>query len=224
MSRFRIPLFPLNTVLFPRMPLPLHVFEKRFVALIERCVAEKSEFGVVLARDPDERGREIADVGTVAHLQAVQKLEEGRYNILVVGGERFSVLTRGATPDGYDIALVETVTDLPADPAHLEGLVMEVRRLFAAYFAALVERAGLKSLQYDLPDDPSDLSFIVASVIQLPGERRQQLLESTSTPERLQQEIAWLEQGIKRLEEGGVHGQVAHLLDAAKAREEVSRN
>lgn len=224
MSRYRLPLFPLNTVLFPKMPLPLHVFEQRFVALIERCIEDRSEFGIVLARDPDERGDDIARVGTLARLHAVQKLEEGRYNVVVVGGERFAVLERERIEAGYDLALVETVTDMPADPEHISGLVEETRRLFAAYFEKLMGRIGLKSLQYELPEDACELSFVVAAVIQLPSERRQRLLEMTNTPERLQQEITWLQRGIQQLEPAETRAQVARRLDPARAHEEVSRN
>lgn len=224
MSRVRIPIFPLNAVLFPKMPLPLHVFEKRYVALINYCVEEGSPFGLVLARDPDERGVDIARVGTFAHLQAVQKLDEDRYNVLVVGGDRFSVLARETMPDGYDMALVEKLTDMPADPSHLNALADELRRAFRQFFEGLIQHVGLRSLQFELPDDVVDLSFVVAAVVNLPSERRQLLLESTSTSERLQQEIAYLQRSIELLGDSDARAQVARLLDASKAREEISRN
>lgn len=223
MSRVRVPIFPLNTVLFPRMPLPLHVFEERYRRLIEWCVDQKERFGVVLARDPDERGAEVARIGTMASIQAVQRLEGGRYNVLAVGAERFSILLRDTTPDGYDMALVETVEDLPADPVHVDALVAETRRLFGVFFDALVQRSGLKSLQYELPEDATDLSFVVAAILQVPVERRQKLLEMTNTPERLQEEIAWLQRALKHLEESP-RGRVASLMDPSKVRDEVSRN
>ncbi len=224
MGRVHIPLFPLNTVLFPRMPLPLHVFEERFRRLVERCVEQKSQFGVVLARDPELQGASIARVGTMARIHAVQKLDGGRYNILAVGDERFAVLSRETTPDEYDLALVEKLLDNPADPAYLDPLTAEIRRLFTTYFEVLLSRAGLKTMEYELPTDASELSFVVASVLQLPLERRQQFLESTSTPERLQQEIAWLQRGIRHFESGESAGQIARPIDTSKAREEISRN
>lgn len=223
MGRLRIPIFPLNTVLFPKMPLPLHVFEERFRRLIEWCIDRKEPFGVVLAKDPDERGLEVARIGTIASIQAVQKLEGGRYNVLAIGAERFSVLVRDTTPDGYDMALVETLTDSPADPAYVSALVAETRRLFGSFFDALIQRSGLTALDYELPEDPTELSFVVAAVLQMPVERRQRLLETTNTPERLQEEIAWLQRALRHLEEMP-RGQIARLMDASKAREEVSRN
>lgn len=223
MSRIRVPIFPLNTVLFPRMPLPLHVFEDRYRRLIEWCVDQKESFGVVLARDPDERGVEVARVGTIANIQAVQRLEGGRYNVLAVGGQRFSMLLRDTTPDGYDMALVETLEDLPADPQQLDALASEARRLFSVFFEKLIERSGLKNLQYELPDSATDLSFVVAAIMQIPVERRQKLLEMTNTPERLQDEIAWLQRALQHLEALS-ENRVARLLDVSKVRDEVSRN
>jgi len=223
MARIRIPIFPLNTVLFPKMPLPLHVFEERYRRLIEHCVAQKERFGVVLVRDPEERGTEVARVGTMASIQAVQKLEGGRYNVLAVGAERFALLARDTSPEGYDVALVETLDDTPADPQYLTSLVEETRRLFGTFFDMLVRRSGITTLEYELPDDPTELSFVVAAVLQMPVERRQKLLETTNTPERLQEEIAWLQRAVKHLEEAP-RGLIARPLDLAKARDEVSRN
>lgn len=224
MARVRVPLFPLNTVLFPKMPLPLYVFEERFCKLIEHCVERKERFGVVLALDPEQRGADIARVGTFAQIHAVQKLAGGRYNVLALGFERFEVLGRERVDGDYEVALVETLEDEPADPEAIEPLVAEVRSLFDTFFQGLVQRAGLQELNYQLPEDPSDLSFVVAATVQASLRRRQELLEMTSIAERLQSEIALLEQGIQRLSEMPVADRVARPLDASKAKDELSRN
>ncbi|NUQ69960.1 MAG: LON peptidase substrate-binding domain-containing protein [Chthonomonadales bacterium] len=223
MSPRRVPLFPLNTVLFPGMPLPLHVFEERFRKLVERCVDAKEPFGVILATDPDERGIEIARVGTIARIHAVQRLHEGRFNLLAVGDERFYVLRRTATADGYDEALVEPLSDMPGEPEHLAPLANQVRRLFDLYFGTVVQRAGLRPLDYELPEDPENLSFVVAAILQLPLPGRQELLESTSTAERLQQEIACLERDMARAQEIA-EARTARPLDAESIRREISKN
>jgi Lon protease-like protein len=224
MDRLEVPLFPLNNVLFPRMPLPLHVFEERFRKLIQRCVEEKEPFGVVLATDPDERGITTARVGTLARIHALQHLDDGRMNVLAVGDERFAVLGRRETPDQFQLATVEQLYDLPINAQIIEPLVQEVRRLFAVYFDALVATAGLEVPRYELPDDPSDLSFIVASVVQLPLNRRQVFLELTSTAERLQQEIAFLKRGIERMSKPEVAGRIATPVDPEKWMDVFSRN
>lgn len=224
MDRLEVALFPLNTVLFPRMPLPLHVFEERFRKLILRCSEAKEPFGVVLAADADERGEETARVGTLARIHAVQRLDDGRMNVLAVGDARFAVLRRRKTEDDYQIATVEPVYDLPASPRTIEPLVQEVRRLFSTYFEALVAKAGIEVPEYELPADPSELSFVVASVVQLPLMRRQQFLELTSTSERLQQEIAYLQRSIERLERQQDESRIATPFDPDDWKDVFSRN
>ncbi len=224
MDRLEVPLFPLNNVLFPRMPLPLHVFEERFRKLILRCSEAKEPFGVVLATDADERGRTTARVGTLARIHALQRLDDGRMNVLAVGDERFAVLARRDTPDEFQLATVETVHDLPIRPDTIDPLVNEVRRLFGIYFDSLVASAGIEVPEYELPGDPSDLSFVVASVVHLPLERRQMFLELTSAAERLQQEVAYLKRSIARLEKRESAGHLAMPFDPEKWKDVFSRN
>ena len=224
MDRLVVPLFPLNTVLFPRMPLPLHVFEERYRKLILRCSEAKEPFGVVLAADADERGDETARVGTLARIHALQRLDDGRMNVLAVGDARFAVLRRSNTEDDYPVALVEPVYDLPASPQVIEPLVNEVRKLFIAYFDVLVAKAGIEVPEYELPTDPSDLSFVVASIVQLPLSRRQQFLELTNTPERLQQEIVYLQRNIQRLVKENDEARIATPFDPDDWKDVFSRN
>lgn len=224
MDRLEVPLFPINTVLFPRMPLPLHVFEERFRKLIQRCSEAKEPFGVVLAADPVKGGEETARVGTLARIHALQRLEDGRMNVLAVGDARFAVLRRRQTDDDYEIAVVEPVYDLPASPRTIQPLVNEVKRLFTAYFEALVSNAGIEVPEYELPSDPSELSFVVASVVQLPLVRRQHFLELTSTPERLQQEIVYLQRGLERLEQQQEESRIAAPFDPDQWKDVFSRN
>jgi Lon protease-like protein len=224
MERLEVPLFPQNTVLFPRMPLPLHVFEERFRKLIERCADQKERFGVVLATDAEELGRTSARVGTLARIHALQRLDDGRMNVLAVGDERFAVLRLRETPDDFQIATIETLQDTPVPGEGMETLVQEVRRLFGVYFEALVAKAGIEAPAYDLPGDPSDLSFVVASVVQLPLARRQSFLELTNTTERLQQEVSLLQRSIARLDRDQPSGRVATLFDTDKWKRIFSRN
>ncbi|MBM3494683.1 MAG: ATP-dependent protease [Armatimonadetes bacterium] len=224
MDRLEVPLFPLNTVLFPRMPLPLHVFEERFRKLIGRCSDAKEPFGVVLATDADERGRTAARIGTLARIHALQHLDDGRMNVLAVGDERFAVLRLRETPDDFQVATIETLRDAPASAKNIEPLVNEVRRLFGVYFDALVSKAGIEVPEYELPGDPSDLSFVVASVVQLPVSRRQSFLELTNTSERLQQEVSFLQRSIARLDTSRSAGQIATPFDSERWKDVFSRN
>jgi Lon protease-like protein len=82
-----IPLFPLNTVLFPGMPLPLHIFEDRYKGMINQSIQEATPFGVVLIREGAEVGDTAIpyDVGTSAFVTQVERLPDGRMNINTVG-------------------------------------------------------------------------------------------------------------------------------------------
>src|SRR4029450_7854046 len=86
-------LFPLNTVLFPGMPLPLHVFEERYKLMVGRCLEEERPFGVVLIRTGQEGGGPAVPhrVGTTAEIATAKHLDDGRMNLLVVGQERVRI-------------------------------------------------------------------------------------------------------------------------------------
>jgi len=88
-----LPLFPLNMVLFPGQLLPLHIFEPRYRVLVEECLSARLAFGVVLIREGQEAGEQAAsfDVGTTARISQVERLPDGRMNIMSVGETRFKV-------------------------------------------------------------------------------------------------------------------------------------
>src|SRR5438445_8416131 len=88
-----LPLFPLNVVLFPHMPLPLHVFEPRYRKMIGDCLEEGHSFGVVAIREGSETGPATPyDVGTLAKIVRIDRLEDGRMNLLVMGASRFEIV------------------------------------------------------------------------------------------------------------------------------------
>src|SRR5258708_19268239 len=93
MSLQSIPLFPLQTVLFPRMPLPLRVFEERYKRMISRCLKEERPFGVVLIKEGTEVGGAAVPegVGTIARIHAIEPLEDGCYNLFTEGASRFPI-------------------------------------------------------------------------------------------------------------------------------------
>src|SRR5687767_13844296 len=89
-----LPLFPLNTVLFPAMPLKLHIFEERYKTMINECIDNNSPFGVLLIDTGADSGGPLAKphlIGCTAHITRVQRLPFGRMNIMAVGRERFRV-------------------------------------------------------------------------------------------------------------------------------------
>ena len=90
-----LPLFPLNTVLFPGMILPLHIFEERYKLMIERCLDEERPFGVLLIREGKEVGGTAVPhtVGTTTLIASVTRADGGRMNIITIGLERFRLRT-----------------------------------------------------------------------------------------------------------------------------------
>src|SRR5262245_38175495 len=131
-----LPLFPLNIVLFPRMPLPLHIFEERYKTMINRCLSEDRAFGVVLIREGSEVGAPAVPqtVGTRARIHAVERLAEGRMNLFTEGTERFRLLDYVTEPETYLIGMAEPLHDAPADPIVVNPLASDIRTLFHSYF------------------------------------------------------------------------------------------
>jgi len=90
-----LPLFPLNSVLFPGLALHLHIFEERYKRMIEYCIAQDQSFGVVLIKRGMEALGPIAEpysIGCSARIHNIQKLDQGKMNIIIIGEERFKIL------------------------------------------------------------------------------------------------------------------------------------
>ena len=127
-------MFPLGSVLFPGMPLPLHVFEPRYQALVRDCLANRQEFGVVLI----ERGFEVGggdvrfSVGTVAHIAVAEQVGDGRWVVEAIGTHRIRVVS-WLPDDPYPLALVEDLPDAPgaADAGQFGAAERAVRRALA---------------------------------------------------------------------------------------------
>jgi hypothetical protein len=141
----RLPLFPLHTVLAPGIALPLHVFEERYRVMVRRCLDTSAPFGVVLIRE----GSEVAS-----------KFADGRWDLLVVGTGRFTVLDVDADAEPYLVAEVEPLPDEVGDDAVAAGLVERVGVRFIEYLRELQPRDGELGLPVDVQvevevdDDP----------------------------------------------------------------------
>jgi Lon protease-like protein len=126
-----LPLFPLNTVLFPGGPLPLRIFEPRYVDMIRRCMREGSPFGVVLIRAGQEAGEvsSAASVGTSARIVDFHPMPDGLLGIVCAGEQKFRVDSWRVQPDGLNVGTVtwlprERLAPLPPQHAHL-GLLLK---------------------------------------------------------------------------------------------------
>jgi hypothetical protein len=112
-----IALFPLKIVLFPGGPLPLRIFETRYVDMVRRCMRERMNFGVVLIREGNEVGpAETVDVGTVAEIVDFHQLSDGLLGLSCVGRQRFRIQSRSRQSDGLNLAEIEQLAPEPAVP------------------------------------------------------------------------------------------------------------
>jgi len=209
-----IPLFPLpNLVLFPQVAVPLHIFEDRYKLMINRCIDQEDVFGLILLNESAESESEdsISRVGVTARVVQVDRLEDGRLNILCAGESRFRIVEfTGSAP--YWTADVEFFED---DPEVEEGLQEAYARVSRLYRRATELTSQLKEMEIpdlDLPDSPVGLSYMVSYVLDLGSSRKQELLESTSTVFRLRSLIDDLESAISQLQ-----GQVARKAIGHKA-------
>src|SRR5579862_7241848 len=176
METRRIPLFPLNVVLFPGMPLPLHVFEPRYQVLVRHCLEGDRTFGVCLIRSGPEVGgdAEPFEIGTTCEILETNPVGEGRMQLLTIGRERFRIhrLYRGDQP-----YLEGEVEELTEEPGELRDLPGRVRDTVAEYIAGLLALQGEREREFTLPADPVLLSYVVGAVLQIEPARLQQLLE-----------------------------------------------
>lgn len=177
-----LPLFPLHTVLFPGRPLPLHIFERRYRALLEDCLDGDGRFGVVAIRSGREVGddAEIFSVGTIAEIESVSKLEGGRANITTRGVQRFRIneVLRGIS---YLRAEAEPIAEPPPPPS-AQQRALQLRDLLCSYLSAL--GAPGQALER-LPSDPERLAWLAASTLQVELPELQRILEVDNCDQRL---------------------------------------
>ena len=177
-----LPLFPLHVVLYPGRPLPIHVFEPRYREMLEDCLATDRRFGVIAIRfgRAERGGADVYRVGTVAEVLRVERLDDGRSNIVTRGAERFRIkqLLRDRA---YMRAEVELLDEEPA-AAGLAHLVAAVRHHLEVY---LEDIGAGRELAGKLPANPAALAWLAACAAELQLSEQQQLLEIDSLAERL---------------------------------------
>jgi Lon protease-like protein len=198
-----LPLFPLNTVLFPGMALPLHIFEYRYREMIGLCSEESRPFGVVLIREGMEVGAPATpfDVGTMAKIVGVDRLPDGGMNIMTIGTQRFRILRYSTEKKPYIVGDVEVLEDQPGEPSTASDLASAVGALAQRYATMLQALSEQPLTPLRLPSSPEEISYLVGAVVQIRNLDRQQLLELMSAAERLQREKEILERENQRLEQ-----------------------
>jgi Lon protease-like protein len=185
-----IPLFPLNVVLMPGAPLPLHIFEDRYKQMVNECLEQESEFGMVLA---DESG--TRRVGCTARIvELVERYEDGRMLILVEGSRRFK-LNSILTGKPYYVGEVDYLEE-EQEEEDVTALAEEC----IALLERVVEAATEGSVGIEIQPPYRNLSFAIAGRIDFDLETRQQILELTSEEGRLKKVKELLSAAAERLE------------------------
>jgi Lon protease-like protein len=176
---YEIPLFPLNTVLFPYTPLRLFIFEERYKRMIQNCLEKDEAFGVVLIRRGAEAMGPLAEpypIGTSAKISEVQRLKDGRMNIIANGQERFRILSLDKEALPYLVGQVAPYPLRADDPAQLADAGNRLRYWVHRYLR-LLEQAGNTQLDLNqIPQDAVRLAYMAASLVQIPTQQKQQLL------------------------------------------------
>lgn len=220
MTTVRLPLFPLNSVLFPGLVLPLNVFEERYRAMMRELLKspedEPRRFAVVAIRDghevapsapgmPDptarpERGpaagfgadpvQAFHGVGCIADAATVRERAGGTFEVLATGTTRVRLLS----VDASGPYLTAELEELPEDPGDEAGALAEgVLRAFRQYQKRLAgARERSLSTGSDLPDEPSVVSYLVAAAMMLDVPTKQRLLQAPDTASRLRDELKLL--------------------------------
>ncbi|MFI6488104.1 LON peptidase substrate-binding domain-containing protein [Streptomyces sp. NPDC050564] len=219
MTTVRLPLFPLNSVLFPGLVLPLNVFEERYRAMMRdllKTPEDERRFAVVAIRDghevaptapgmPDQtavpqRGpaagfgddpaKAFHEVGCIADAATIRERADGSFEVLATGTTRVRLLS----VDASGAFLTAELEELPEDPGEEAGALAEgVLRAFRQYQKRLAgARERSLSTGADLPDEPAVVSYLVAAAAMLDIPAKQRLLQAPDTATRLREELKLL--------------------------------
>lgn len=183
-----LPLFPLNTVLFPGGPLPLRIFEARYLDMVRRSLKEHTPFGVVLILSGAESDTapEVADTGTSARVVDFDTLPDGLLGITCIGERRFRVRKRWQQSDGLNLADADYLPEderctLPAELVHLGELLHEV----------LPKLGGAYTYVEGHYDEAGWVGNRWAEILPLTMAERLELLRLDDPLARLKQVAAW---------------------------------
>ena len=178
----RIPLFPLNTVLYPGGPLPLRIFEARYLDMISGCLKNESPFGVLLIKQGAEAGPVTTfDLGTLARISDWYQGSDGLLGVTAIGERRFRLLASERQKDGLNIGDVEVLGEEPHVPLpdHFKPL--------AEILEGVLDSLG--KLYDSLDKDYTDagwLSYRFAEILPISTEAKQEYLSIEDPVERLE--------------------------------------
>ncbi len=202
-----IPIFPLQTVLFPGAPMPLRIFEERYLRMLAERAAVDPIFGISLIMSGAETGAtpSFHRVGTAARLVALNAQGSSLVDVVVVGHRRIRAVEENWSR-GYAMAEFEELPDVNSDPILGRNLVIAAHTAYETYLNGVATTFGM---EYDTPvlgADPETASFDIAARLPLDTWEQQQLLENTDPVSRLRQVVAFLGRELALLRGVGLVG------------------
>ena len=181
MKKLQVPLFPLHTVLYPGGPLPLRVFEARYLDMISHCLKSETSFGVVLIREGNETGPvTMHEVGTLARIADWYQGSDGLLGVTAIGEKRFRLLTSDCQPDGLHVGDIEVLDDEEHTP-----LPDEFARLAKILAGVLGDLGKLYESLGDRYEDASWVGYRFAEILPIDSTQKQWCLETDDPIERL---------------------------------------
>lgn len=192
-----LPLFPLGTVLYPGLLLPLNIFEERYRELVRDLLdgPQPRRFGVIAIRKGRETGVDgisaLYQIGCTATVREVAEQDDGRYHLVTVGTRRFRLASLDNSRP-YLQGEVDLLEEEVGDEAAAGLAVQAVQRGFHGYVEALASRESVEVTVPELPDEPLLLSYLVAASMILDLSVRQDLLAEPDAERRLGAERALL--------------------------------
>jgi Lon protease-like protein len=210
----QLPLFPLNTVLFPGMTLPLRIFEPRYRQMLADCLSGEPTFGVVLIKEGLEVGgpAEPHEIGTAARIIGVEKQSDEQLHIVSVGQERFQ-LRRVLRQEPYLVGEVEAFPLAAVNAPEVEVLAEQGTAFLAAYLKLLSKATGAEIKLQRPPEDPERLAYLIATILQVTLSEKQRLLSISDLPTLFREETSLLRN------EGKV---LSVMIQALESRQEGS--
>ena len=196
-----IDLFPLNTVLFPKANLPLHIFESRYLDMIETCMKSHIPFGVILLKSGEAEGVDpvtLHRVGTTAHVLSAQHHNDGTIAINVTGDHRFEVIDI-IEPTPRIIAEVKPLEWTDLDRSGVRDLKPTLVSKFSEYLTTIMALTGQWLPKMDLPKSPVQLAEYVSAGLQVDNVTSQELLEETSVAQLMVQQLEILDTEVAKL-------------------------
>lgn len=176
-----VPLFPLSTVLYPGGPLPLRIFESRYLDMISRCLKEELMFGVVLIRSGNETGLATTyDIGTLARIADWYQGSDGLLGVTAIGVERFRLLQSRRQADGLNIGTIELLGhELP------KPMPDDLRSLSHILSGVLDDLGKLYDLLEKNYEDAGWVSYRFAEILPISADQKQLCLETEDPMKRL---------------------------------------